>query len=52
VRAVDLSAEKYCSVAQMLEKAVNITPSNEVNAASHVMPDGGVALSGLPVFIS
>ena len=25
-RAVDLSAEKYCSVALMLEKAVNITP--------------------------
>ena len=29
-RAVDLSAEKYCSVALMLEKAVNITHSYEV----------------------
>ncbi|MDU7648305.1 MAG: OsmC family protein [Klebsiella michiganensis] len=27
---VDLSAEKYCSVALMLEKAVNITHSYEV----------------------
>lgn len=33
VRAVDLSAEKYCSVALMLEKAVNITHSYEVIAA-------------------
>lgn len=32
-RAVDLSAEKYCSVALMLEKAVNITHSYEVIAA-------------------
>ena len=32
-RAVDLSAEKYCSVALMLEKAVNITHSYEVVAA-------------------
>ena len=29
-RAVDLSAEKYCSVALMLEKAVKITHSYEV----------------------
>ncbi|ARI10763.1 OsmC family protein [Klebsiella grimontii] len=29
-RAVNLSAEKYCSVALMLEKAVNITHSYEV----------------------
>lgn len=29
-RAVDLSAEKYCSVALMLGKAVNITHSYEV----------------------
>ena len=32
-RAVDLSAEKYCSVALMLEKAVKITHSYEVIAA-------------------
>lgn len=32
-RAVDLSAEKYCSVALMLGKAVNITHSYEVIAA-------------------
>ncbi|UMX59399.1 OsmC family protein [Escherichia coli] len=32
-RAADLSAEKYCSVALMLEKAVNITHSYEVVAA-------------------
>ncbi|EEE1373805.1 hypothetical protein CC361_000029 [Salmonella enterica subsp. diarizonae] len=32
-RAVDLSAEKYCSVALMLEKAVHITHSYEVIAA-------------------
>lgn len=32
-RAVDLSAEKYCSVALMLEKAVNITHSYEVVGA-------------------
>lgn len=32
-RAVDLSAEKYCSVALMLEKAVSITHSYEVIAA-------------------
>ncbi|ATO35049.1 hypothetical protein DZA65_04017 [Dickeya dianthicola] len=31
-RAVSLSAEKYCSVALMLEKAVNITHSHEVVA--------------------
>ncbi|MEA0983925.1 OsmC family protein, partial [Salmonella enterica] len=32
-RAVDRSAEKYCAVALMLEKAVNITHSYEVIAA-------------------
>ncbi|MCA7000636.1 OsmC family protein [Dickeya solani] len=31
-RAVSLSAEKYCSVAMMLEKAVTITHSHEVIA--------------------
>ncbi|MBS0848288.1 OsmC family protein [Citrobacter sp. JGM124] len=30
LRAVELSAEKYCSVALMLEKAVNITHSYEI----------------------
>lgn len=33
-RAVDLSAEKYCSVALMLGKGVNITHSYEVIEAS------------------
>ena len=37
-RAVDLSAEKYCSVALMLEKAVNITHSYEVVAARFNYP--------------
>ena len=37
-RAVDLSAEKYCSVALMLEKAVNITHSYEVVAACFNYP--------------
>ncbi len=32
-RAVDLSMEKYCSVAKMLEKAAEITSSYEVVAA-------------------
>lgn len=32
-RAVNLSAEKYCSVALMLQKAVNITHSFEVHEA-------------------
>lgn len=33
-RAVSLSAEKYCSVALMLEKSVEITHSFEIRAAS------------------
>ena len=48
-RAVDLSAEKYCSVALMLEKAVNITHSNDVDVMclnySVVKPDS--ILSGV-----
>ncbi|KAA8996358.1 OsmC family protein [Affinibrenneria salicis] len=32
-RAVSLSAEKYCSVALMLEKTVNVTHSHEIHDA-------------------
>lgn len=33
-RAVQLSAEKYCSASIMLQASVNITHSHEINAAS------------------
>lgn len=37
-RAVDLSAEKYCSVSAMLSQSVQITHSYEIQAATALTP--------------
>lgn len=42
VRAVELSLEKYCSVAKMLESTVRIRPAVTVNGR-RVFPEPGVA---------
>ena len=49
-RAVDLSAEKYCSVALMLEKAVNITHSYEVIERSLRLPLYRISTPARPGF--